>query len=50
VCRWQVPGERIVESRLEALRGLALRPLISRDKEIELLLRRWERVVSALIV
>jgi len=47
VCRWQVPGERIVESRFEALRGLALSPLIGRDEEIELLLRRWERAKAA---
>jgi DNA-binding winged helix-turn-helix (wHTH) protein len=41
--RWQVLGERVVESRFEALRGLALSPLIGRDEEIDLLLRRWER-------
>ena len=43
ICRWQVLGERVVESRFEALRGLALSPLIGRDEEIDLLLRRWER-------
>jgi predicted ATPase len=32
-----------VESRFEALRGSALTPLVGRDEEIELLLRRWER-------
>src|SRR5215831_7505823 len=32
-----------VESRFEALRGSALSPLIGRDEEIELLLRRWAR-------
>ena len=41
--RWQVLGERIVESRFEALRGSALSPLIGRDEEIGLLLRRWAR-------
>jgi predicted ATPase len=41
--RWQVLGERVVESRFEALRGSALSPLIGRDEEIDLLLRRWER-------
>jgi predicted ATPase/DNA-binding winged helix-turn-helix (wHTH) protein len=41
--RWQVLGERVVESRFEALRGSALSPLIGRDEEIGLLLRRWER-------
>jgi class 3 adenylate cyclase/tetratricopeptide (TPR) repeat protein len=41
--RWQVLGERVVESRFEALRGSALSPLIGRDEEIALLLRRWAR-------
>jgi class 3 adenylate cyclase len=41
--RWQVTGEGIVESRFEALRGPALSPLIGRDEEISLLLRRWAR-------
>jgi predicted ATPase/DNA-binding winged helix-turn-helix (wHTH) protein len=41
--RWQVMGERVGESRFEALRGPALSPLIGRDEEIDLLLRRWRR-------
>jgi predicted ATPase len=41
--RWQVLGERAVESRFEALRGSGLSPLIGRDEEIDLLRRRWER-------
>jgi class 3 adenylate cyclase/predicted ATPase len=40
---WQVLGERLVESRFEALRGSTLSPLIGRDEEIDLLLRRWAR-------
>src|SRR6516225_9262805 len=32
-----------VASRFEALRGSTLSPLVGRDKEIDLLLRRWER-------
>jgi adenylate cyclase len=40
---WQVLGESTVESRFEALRGSALSPLIGRDEEIDLLLRRWAR-------
>jgi class 3 adenylate cyclase/predicted ATPase len=40
---WQVLGERTVESRFEALRGSALSPMIGRDEEIDLLLRRWSR-------
>jgi hypothetical protein len=31
-------------SRFEALRGSALTPLVGRDEEIDLLLRRWARV------
>jgi TolB-like protein/predicted ATPase/class 3 adenylate cyclase len=40
---WQVLGESVVESRFEALRGPALSPLVGRDEEIDLLLRRWGR-------
>src|SRR5499427_1107189 len=40
---WQVLRPSIVASRFEALRGLALSPLVARDEEIELLLRRWVR-------
>jgi predicted ATPase len=42
----QVLRPRIVESRFAALRGSALSPLIGRNEEIELPLRRWERVKS----
>ena len=41
--RWQVLKDSIVESRFEALRGSALAPLVGRDEEIDLLLRRWAR-------
>jgi TolB-like protein/class 3 adenylate cyclase len=41
--RWQVLGESVVASRFEALRGSALSPLVGRDEEIDLLLRRWAR-------
>jgi class 3 adenylate cyclase/predicted ATPase len=40
---WQVLQPSIVASRFEALRGSALSPLIGRDEEIGLLLRRWSR-------
>ena len=40
---WDVLGESLVESRFEALRGPALSPLVGRDEEIDLLLRRWAR-------
>ena len=40
---WQVLRPSGVESRFEALRGSALTPLVGRDEEIELLLRRWAR-------
>ena len=40
---WQVLGESDVASRFEALRGSGLSPLVGRDEEINLLLRRWER-------
>jgi len=41
--RWQVLGESTIGSRFEALRGPALSPLVGRDEEIDLLLRRWAR-------
>jgi class 3 adenylate cyclase/predicted ATPase len=40
---WQVLRPSAVESRFEALRGSALTPLVGRDEEIDLLLRRWTR-------
>jgi class 3 adenylate cyclase/predicted ATPase len=40
---WQVLRPSIVASRFEALRGGTLSPLIGRDEEVDLLLRRWER-------
>ena len=36
-------GPSVVASRFEALRGSALSPLVGRDEEIDLLLRRWVR-------
>ena len=44
---WQVLRPSAVASRFEALHGSALSPLIGRDEEIELLLRRWARVRRA---
>jgi predicted ATPase/class 3 adenylate cyclase len=40
---WQVLRPSVVESRFEALHGSALTPLVGRDEEIDLLLRRWAR-------
>jgi class 3 adenylate cyclase len=40
---WQVLRPSVVASRFEALRGSALTPLVGRNEEIELLLRRWAR-------
>ena len=39
----QVLRASVVASRFEALRGSALAPLVARDEEIDLLLRRWAR-------
>ncbi|HUB48652.1 MAG TPA: AAA family ATPase [Acetobacteraceae bacterium] len=41
--RWQVLGRSLVASRFEALRGSKLTPLVGRDEEIDLLMRRWAR-------
>jgi len=43
VAAWQVLRSGSVESRFEALRPAPLTPLVGRDAEMELLLRRWER-------
>jgi TolB-like protein len=40
---WQVLRPSRAESRFEALRGPALTPLVGRQEEIEILLRRWTR-------
>ena len=42
VAAWQVLGASAVESRFEAMRT-ASTPLVGRDEEIELLMRRWEQ-------
>ena len=44
VSAWQALRSSMVPSRFEALRGSALSPLVGRDEEIDLLLRRWARV------
>jgi class 3 adenylate cyclase len=41
---WQVLRPSVVASRFEALRGSSLGPLVGREEEINLLLRRWARV------
>jgi class 3 adenylate cyclase len=40
---WQVLRPSAAASRFEALHGSALTPLVGRDEEIDLLLRRWTR-------
>jgi class 3 adenylate cyclase len=44
---WQVLRPSVVASRFEALRGSALTPLVGRDEEIDLLLRRWARAKAS---
>ena len=46
VAAWQVAGKTAVTSRSHALQSSDLLPLIGRDEEMELLLRRWERARS----
>ena len=43
---WQVLGTSGVESRFEAQHKTRLTPLIGRDEEIELLLRRWRHAAQ----
>jgi class 3 adenylate cyclase/predicted ATPase len=40
---WQVMGLSAAESRFEALREAGVAPLLGRDEELELLLRRWQQ-------
>ena len=41
---WRVLRERTVASRFEAFRAATQSPLVGRDEEMELLLRRWEQI------
>jgi len=43
---WQVLRPSTVASRFEALRSASLSPLVGRDAEMELLLRRWEHATE----
>jgi class 3 adenylate cyclase/predicted ATPase len=43
---YQVIRSSTVEGRFEALHGAALTPLIGREEEIEILLRRWRRAAG----
>lgn len=43
---WQVTGPSAVESRFEAQHDTSLTPLVGRDEEMELLLRRWRQAVA----
>jgi class 3 adenylate cyclase len=44
---WQALRRSAVESRFEALRASVLTPLVGREEELELLLRRWQRATAA---
>jgi Adenylate and Guanylate cyclase catalytic domain/SAM domain (Sterile alpha motif) len=44
---WEVLRPSGLASRFEALHGSGLTPLVGRDEEIELLLRRWSRAKAA---
>jgi class 3 adenylate cyclase/predicted ATPase len=46
VAAWQVTGRTTVTSRSHALESGNLLPLVGRDEELDLLLRRWERAKS----
>src|SRR4029453_13192259 len=46
VAAWQVTGRTTVTSRSHSLASGNLLPLIGRDEELELLLRRWELAKS----
>ena len=46
VAAWQVAGKTAVTSRSHALQSSDLLPLIGRDEEMELILRRWKQAKS----
>jgi class 3 adenylate cyclase/predicted ATPase len=43
---WQVLGPSAAESRFDALHAAGVAPLLGRDEELELLLRRWQQAKS----
>jgi class 3 adenylate cyclase/tetratricopeptide (TPR) repeat protein len=46
---WRIRSDSVVDNRFAALRGassLATLPLIGRDEQLEILLRRWERACA----
>ena len=43
VCAWQVMGERAVESRFEARQHAQPAPMVARDRELALLVERWQQ-------
>ncbi len=43
---WQVTSASMVQSRFEAQHGAILTPLVGREEELELLLRRWRQAAS----
>ncbi|HEV2549914.1 MAG TPA: adenylate/guanylate cyclase domain-containing protein [Stellaceae bacterium] len=43
---WRVLGASTAQSRFEAQHGAELTPLVGREEELELLLRRWRQAVS----
>src|SRR5262249_35700954 len=43
---WQVTGSSAVQSRFEAQHEAILTPLVGREEELELLMRRWQRAKS----
>jgi class 3 adenylate cyclase len=43
---WQVLRASAIESRFEAFQSAALTPLVGREEELDLLLRRWRRATS----
>ena len=44
ISAWRVLRERTIASRFEAIRAASLTPLIGREEEMELLLRRWQQI------
>jgi class 3 adenylate cyclase/tetratricopeptide (TPR) repeat protein len=43
VAAWRVLREHTMQSRFEALRAASIAPLVGREEELELLVRRWQQ-------
>jgi class 3 adenylate cyclase/predicted ATPase len=46
ILAWRVVGPRRAETRFNAIRPASLSPLVGRDEEMEIMMRRWHRAMN----